>query len=69
MLIILSDGIPELFNENKEQFDYGRVQNIIAQADGKLPNEVIDELIAGGEEWRASEPQADDITIVVIRAL
>jgi sigma-B regulation protein RsbU (phosphoserine phosphatase) len=66
-LLLLSDGLPELFNEKKEMFEYQRIISILKDAGECSPQQVIDALVKSAETWRANEPQADDMTFVVIK--
>lgn len=67
VLLLMSDGLPELFNEQKDIFDYERVENIFLQTATQSPKEIIDELLIAANQWRGQEPQADDMTFVVIK--
>ncbi|MFZ5519070.1 MAG: two-component regulator propeller domain-containing protein [Candidatus Zhuqueibacterota bacterium] len=66
-VLLLSDGLPELFNENKEVFDYLRIQQIFAEVGAGSPQRIIDHLIEAGEQWRNGRAQNDDITFVVLK--
>ncbi len=66
-ILLLSDGLPELFNERKEVFDYLRIQDIFAEVGSSSPQKIIDHLIEAGERWRNGRAQNDDITFVVLK--
>jgi serine phosphatase RsbU (regulator of sigma subunit) len=66
-LLIMSDGYPELFNENNETFDYHRVKQVFQESDKTNANMVVDQLINAGDNWRNGRAYIDDITFVVIR--
>lgn len=66
VLLIMSDGFPELVNAAGEPFGYERVCCALQEAGG-APSEVIRSLVAAADEWSEGEPQHDDITFVVVR--
>ncbi len=67
-LLLLSDGLPELFNERREMFDYGRVKTVFQGSASKEPEDIIADLDQAATDWRQDHPQDDDITFVVIKA-
>lgn len=66
-LLMLSDGLPELFNLEGEMFGYGRVKELLAKTGLKSPAGVIEYFVSAGEEWLKGKPQDDDITFVVLK--
>ncbi len=66
-LLLLSDGLPELFNRNKEMFGYDRVIETYKKAAGKSPEEIIEVLKNAGSDWANNEAPDDDVTFVVIK--
>lgn len=66
-ILLLSDGLPELFNKEKEMFGYERVMDIYKNSASKNPEEIIEELKNEGNRWTNNEPPDDDITFVVIK--
>ena len=66
-LLLMSDGLPELFNRNREMYGYDRVMEIYKKAADKNPEEIIEELKNAGSEWVNNEAPDDDITLVVIK--
>lgn len=68
-VLMMTDGILELFNEERESFGSDRVKKILlenAEA-GKPVNEIVDNLFATGKNWRGDEKQNDDITFISFR--
>jgi serine phosphatase RsbU (regulator of sigma subunit) len=63
----MSDGFPELFNEEMEMLDYPRVKEIFKEAAEKSPDEIIAHLNESGEKWRKGKAQDDDVTFVVVK--
>ena len=68
LIILMSDGYLELFNENDEMLDDHRVKEFILNAAGKKPAQIIDVLLENGEKWRQTVPQRDDITLIAVKA-
>ena len=68
-LLIMSDGLPEHFNEAEELFDVWRVKEAFGRSAESSPQAVIDTLVAAGERWSAGRPPKDDLTFVVVRSL
>ena len=66
-LLLLSDGLPELFNANKEMFELKRVHEVICKSAEKTSEAIIDELKSEVEKWRNGCQQNDDITFMVIK--
>lgn len=66
-LLFMSDGFPELFNEQGEILGYDEVKKLFAQAAGKTAQEVITHLLQAGKTWAGPRPPDDDITFIVIR--
>jgi serine phosphatase RsbU (regulator of sigma subunit)/ligand-binding sensor domain-containing protein len=66
-LLLLSDGLPELFNPAMEMFGYSRLKKLFAGIGDKTPEQIIDELVAAGESWLEGKPQDDDMTFVVLK--
>jgi serine phosphatase RsbU (regulator of sigma subunit) len=67
ILLLLSDGLPELFNQKMEMFDYKRVKEVLLNNTGKTSAEIITELKSAAERWRGGFEQADDMTFVVVK--
>jgi serine phosphatase RsbU (regulator of sigma subunit) len=67
-VLLLSDGLTELFNEKNETFDDFRVKEIF-KAVAELPsNEIAARLFKAGDEWRKVTSQKDDMTFVVFKS-
>lgn len=67
VLLLLSDGLIEMFNAEKEMFGIKRISHAFAQVGSKDPNEIADELAENINTWRNNEPLEDDVTLLVIR--
>jgi len=66
-LLLMSDGLPEMFNKDKELFGYERVIETYQRAADKNPEEIIRELNNAGADWSNTETPDDDVTFVVIK--
>lgn len=66
-LLLMSDGLPELFNKNKEMFGYERIAELYQRVAQKGPEEIIQELNNAGSDWTNDGGIDDDMTFVVIK--
>jgi serine phosphatase RsbU (regulator of sigma subunit) len=66
-VVLMTDGLPELFNKSKESFGEERLKEIILQNACEPVNEIVNKLFLAGEEWRKENKQNDDITLVAFR--
>ncbi len=67
IVLLMSDGLPELPNAEGEPFGYGRVRRAVDECAGCSPQEIIARLAAAAESWAAGRPPADDVTFVVVK--
>ena len=67
VVIMMSDGLPERFNEANEMFDYENVRALLASVGNLAPQEIIERLVNAGDEWAGSRAQDDDVTFVVAK--
>jgi serine phosphatase RsbU (regulator of sigma subunit) len=63
----MSDGFPELFNDEKEMYGYKRARNYFEEIAGESPEEIITKLKNAGTEWTNDKDPDDDVTFVVIK--
>jgi serine phosphatase RsbU (regulator of sigma subunit) len=68
-IILMSDGLPERFNENKEMFGYERSKSVLYEKQNFSAQEIIDHLIKVGNHWAGKAIQNDDITFIVIKII
>jgi serine phosphatase RsbU (regulator of sigma subunit)/ligand-binding sensor domain-containing protein len=66
-LLLMSDGFPELFNEENEMLGYKEVYNTFKLSGHKSAEEIIEDLKTKGDKWKGSREQDDDITFVVLK--
>lgn len=66
-ILMLSDGLPELQNDLKEQYGYKKLVDTFINAGNKSANEIIDVLINEISYWAGNKELEDDVTFVVIK--
>lgn len=66
-IVVMSDGLPEMFNPDGEILDYPAAKDIFAEAAARSPHEIIAHLTKAGETWANGHPQEDDVTFVVMK--
>jgi serine phosphatase RsbU (regulator of sigma subunit) len=66
-LLLMSDGLPERLNAAEKEYGYPAVEALFAEVAEDTPDEIIQRLTAGGEDWADGRPQDDDITLIVLK--
>lgn len=66
-VLLMTDGLAELFNQDRESFGIDRLKERFAENTEKPVNEIVESLFAAGDEWRGDAKQNDDITLVAFR--
>ena len=67
VLLLMTDGLAELQNCNRELLGYQAVKEAFARVAGKGTIDIIEGLLKLGKEWAGEEHQQDDISIIAIR--
>lgn len=67
-ILLMSDGFPELFNEEKSMFGYKNVQDEFLKCGDESSENIIKYLLNRIKEWSGKQTLDDDITFVVIKA-
>ena len=67
-MLFMTDGFPELLNEDREPLGYPRTRSLFQGTAAKQPAEIIAELTAAATDWSRGTPLDDDITFVVVKA-
>ncbi len=67
VILMMSDGFPELHNPTDELLGYNRVYSFIKNSVDKEPKEIIEYLKDEGVKWSKEKEQQDDVTFVVIK--
>ncbi len=66
-IILMSDGFPERQNPEGEMLGYAETNATILATADQSPQEIVEHLVAKGENWANGRPQDDDVTFVVIK--
>ena len=66
-ILMLSDGFPELQNDNSDIYGYERVKSSFEYVADKASNEIISNLKNEGLSWTNGKAPDDDITFVVLK--
>jgi serine phosphatase RsbU (regulator of sigma subunit) len=68
LFVMHSDGIYEAMNEKGETYGLERLGRVVAAASGTA-EQIRDAVLRDVEAFRGTEPQQDDVTIVVVRTV
>jgi sigma-B regulation protein RsbU (phosphoserine phosphatase) len=66
-LLLMSDGLPELQDEQGEPFGYPRVRQLFQELGVGTPEDVIAGLGDAARLWTGGKPPNDDVTFVAVR--
>ncbi len=66
-VLFMSDGLPEMLNPENEMLDYPKTKELFEEVADQSPKTIIDHIFKASTAWADGEPQADDITLVVIK--
>jgi sigma-B regulation protein RsbU (phosphoserine phosphatase) len=66
-ILLYSDGLPELANENNEMYGYDRIKTEFHSIGEKEPEEIVDHLKNSASQWGYGKEPDDDVTFVVIK--
>ena len=67
VMVMISDGLPELPNPSNDLLNYDKVFNCIGKNASKSAEEIKDALVNLSNDWAKGVMNPDDITIVVIK--
>ncbi len=67
-VLLMSDGLPEMLNPENEMLDYPKTKELFAAVANRSPKVIINHIFTECTSWANGEPQADDVTLVVIKA-
>jgi len=67
LVVVYSDGVTEALDPYGTEYGQERMTEAIAGLHGEAPDAVRDHLIASVDAFAAGTPQADDLTILVLR--
>jgi serine phosphatase RsbU (regulator of sigma subunit) len=69
VLLFMSDGLPELFNQKKEEFELGRVKSALQLVCTQSAKQIVRSLNDACVEWQNTAHQNDDITLIAVKFL
>ena len=67
VMVMISDGLPELPNPTNDLLDYEKIENCIKENAEKSANEIKNALVYLSDDWAKGVMNPDDITIVIIK--
>lgn len=65
-MLLLTDGVTEAFNAEREQFGAERIQEFLRDAHAQTTQQLCDDLLAQIAAFRGDAPVHDDITLVAV---
>lgn len=68
-VLCFSDGISEATNASGDMWDEAAVENVIQAAHGQTAQQLIASLVEAADRFAGEAEQADDMTVVAIRAV
>ena len=69
VVLLMSDGLPELRKESGEMLGYERMPDLLREAAGQKPDDVIAHMIRSAHAWGDGLAMADDMTFLVLQVL
>ncbi len=69
VVLMMTDGLPELFNEKNDMLDYPRLTEIFKNSARLNAENIVGRLFHSAENWRGSRKQEDDITFAVLKII
>jgi sigma-B regulation protein RsbU (phosphoserine phosphatase) len=67
LLVIFSDGITEAFNVDDDQFGEARLEAAIQESLDEPSEAIIEKVVTAVNEFAGQAPQADDLTLVIMK--
>lgn len=69
LLVCYTDGVNEAMNNTQEEFGEERLKKVLTQNRDLASKPLSDTIVSELNEFSGSQPQADDITLIIIRRL
>ncbi len=69
VLLAMSDGLPELFNKEKEMLDYPRIKDRFAEVVNDPAENIVRKMEELSREWVKGEEINDDIAIIAVKTI
>jgi serine phosphatase RsbU (regulator of sigma subunit) len=66
-ILLSSDGLPELTNDNNEMYGYDRTKTEFYSVGEKEPEKIVEHLKDSASQWVNGKDPDDDVTFVVIK--
>jgi sigma-B regulation protein RsbU (phosphoserine phosphatase) len=66
-VVVCSDGVTEARNASEEDFGRDRLIACVESSHGLDPETLVERLLQDVRDFTAGEPQADDLTALVLR--
>jgi serine phosphatase RsbU (regulator of sigma subunit) len=67
VVLLISDGFPELFNSEKTPLGFEKIPELLKESGLKQPEEIIKYFTDTAEKWLNGNKQQDDMTFVVMK--
>jgi serine phosphatase RsbU (regulator of sigma subunit) len=67
VMLMMSDGLMELFDANREMLGISKIENILKSSNGYSANDIIQHLSQMIKTWTGGKEPEDDITLLVIK--
>ena len=67
VVLLMSDGLPERFDEAREMFGYERTREAFLNLSHHEPKALIEKLLQASETWSGGKPADDDMTFVALK--
>src|SRR5690554_580050 len=67
VVLSLSDGFPELFNNKDEMMGFEKIPLLLKEVGRKSPDEIINHFTETATHWLDGNKQQDDMTFVVVK--
>jgi len=67
ILLMVSDGLTELFNQKKETLGIEKVSEFLKNSAHKTAEEIIQNIRIQSKSWSADSPLHDDLTIIALK--
>ena len=66
-IILYTDGVTEAINEREEMFEVERLVNVIKETKDATAQETLERIIGSVFQFSGTQPQFDDITLMVVK--
>ncbi|UCH89592.1 MAG: SpoIIE family protein phosphatase [Thermoplasmata archaeon] len=67
IVVLFTDGVTEALNDKGAQYGEKRLKDLLASNRKLTPQKIVDKIKADVKEFTRGEPQADDITMIILK--